>query len=130
MDFGVVGQRLIAEQFGPAIGRITVYTNRNDGALRLSQRLASGVRFGRLESGTLGQTEAQIFENVRNVDFVDVPGASGFIRHGYYRRDPGALSDIALVLQTGARPGSTQRPLVFRQQNFWSIPEGYPGTAP
>ncbi|MEP3345280.1 MAG: alpha/beta hydrolase [Litoreibacter sp.] len=130
LDFGVVGQRLIAERFAPAIGRITVYTNRSDGALRLSQRLMDGVRFGRLQNTALNETERQIFKNVRNVDFVDVPQTSGLINHSYYATDPGALSDIALLLQTGAAPGSATRPLTSRQQNFWSIPDGYPAKRP
>jgi len=126
LDFGVVGQRLIAERFGPAVGRVTVYTNRADGALRLLQRLMDGVRFGRIENGVLNESERQIFESVRNVDFIDVPRASGLINHSYYATDPGALSDIALLLQTGAAPGSATRPLASRQQNFWSIPDDYP----
>ena len=37
LDYGVVRQRLLAEQFGTAFGQITVYTTSGDKALSLSQ---------------------------------------------------------------------------------------------
>ncbi|MCI5047607.1 MAG: alpha/beta hydrolase [Aquisalinus sp.] len=79
LDFGVVSQRLIAEQFGPAIGRITINTNRHDRALGLSQSLMAGVQFGRLEGEEVGQAESEIFNKVRNVHFIGVKGASDLL---------------------------------------------------
>ncbi|MEP3300008.1 MAG: alpha/beta hydrolase [Pseudoruegeria sp.] len=126
LDFGVVGQRLIAEQFGPAIGRITIYTNQGDNALGLSQRLMAGVRVGRLDDGEVDAAEAEIFQNVRNVHFIDVKGSSDILGHTYYRDNPAALSDIALLLETSAQPGSQTRPLQFVRDNFWELPIEYP----
>ena len=106
LDFGVVGQRLIAERFGPAIGQINVYVSENDGALSISQTLMDGVRFGRLQPSELTETERQIFSQVRNVHFISASNPKGAFGHAYYRDDPDVMSDIAVVLQTGAKPGS------------------------
>ncbi|WP_170428512.1 alpha/beta hydrolase [Ruegeria arenilitoris] len=110
LDFGVVSQRLITEQFGPAIRAITIYTNRRDRALGLSQSPMAGVRFGRLEGEEVGQTESEIFANVRNVHFIDVKGASDLFGHTYNRDNPAVPSDIALLIVTGAsRHGAGQK---------------------
>ncbi|WP_254436009.1 hypothetical protein [Ruegeria arenilitoris] len=85
----------------------------------------AGVQFGCQEGEVVGQTESEIFANVRNVHFIDVKGASDLFGHTYYRDNPVVLSDIALLIGTGAAPGSETRPLASRQKNFREIPEGY-----
>ncbi len=126
LDFGVVGQRLIAEQFGTAFGRITVYTNKKDGALGIAQFLMQGQRFGRLQTDALTEDERQIFTNVRNVHFINVPQADGFFGHAYYRETPEVLSDIAIIIRERANPGAPERPLTHLRLNFWEVPDGYP----
>ncbi|MEM6903902.1 MAG: alpha/beta hydrolase, partial [Pseudomonadota bacterium] len=126
LDFGVVQQRLAAERLETAIGHITVYTNAGDEALGLSQFLVAGLRFGRVTSNDLSDREKQALNKIRNVSFINVQGIDGFIGHSYYRTNAGALSDIATVIKDSAAPGSTQRPLINGDGNFWTLPEGYP----
>ena len=126
LDFGVVQQRLVSERFGPAIGQVTVYLNQNDGALGLSQRVASGRRFGRLTFDDLSAGDKQIFSRVKNVHFIDIQDVKGLIRHAYFRENPGVLSDIAITIRENAQPGSPQRPLENVAINFWELPKGYP----
>jgi len=126
LDFGVVRQRLIAEKFGPAFGQITVYINRNDGALGLSQRLASGLRFGRLTFDDLEDGEKKIFSRIKNVNFVNAPHIKGIIGHAYFRENPEVLSDIVIAIRDSARPGDRNRPLENVAVNFWELPKGYP----
>ncbi len=130
LDFEVVRQRLIAEKFGPAIGRITIYTNQEDTALNMSESLMGGTRFGRLESEDLGQKERQIFSQVRNVHIISVEGEVSFLGHSYFRDNPGVSSDLAILIRDGSEPGSAKRPLIHRTLNFWDLPVGYPGQAP
>ena len=125
IDYGIVKQRLIAEQFGPAFGKITIYMNENDSALGISQWLMKGVRFGRLKADEQGGREDQIFHNVKNVSFINVTGVKGGAGHGYFRTHPGVLSDIARVIKLGSEPGSEGRPLVHVQSNFWRLDLGY-----
>ncbi len=126
LDFGVVRQRLIAEKFGPAIGKITVYMNQGDEALGISQYLMSGIRFGKLTKDDLAADDVEIFKRIKNVSFIDVEGVSGLFGHAYYRTHPGVLSDIALVIDNDAIPGTKERPLIHKKINFWKLPESYP----
>jgi esterase/lipase superfamily enzyme len=130
LDFEVVRQRLIAEKFGPAIGKITIYTNQEDTALDMSESLMGGTRLGRLGSEDLGQKESQIFSQVRNVHIINVEGEVSFLGHSYFRDNPGVSSDLAILIRDGSEPGSTKRPFVHRILNFWDLPEGYPGQTP
>jgi len=125
LDFGVVRQRLIAERFGPAIGQVTVYMNQSDGALGFAQFLMAGLRFGRLAHENLGEAEREIFNRVRNVNFVSVEGVSGFVGHSYFREHAGALSDIAMAIRHKAKPGDANRPLVSDGGNFWILGKDY-----
>ncbi len=126
LDFGVVRQRLIAEKFGPAIGQITVYMNQGDGALGLSQFLMDGLRFGKLAKNDLNEDDKKIFAQVKNVNFINVEGVSGFLGHAYYREHPGVLSDIAITIGARLAPGDPGRPLVHDLINFWTLPKDYP----
>ncbi len=127
LDFDIVRQRLIAEKFGPAIEQITIYTNQQDSALDWSEFLMSGVRFGRLDSTNLGQTEGQIFNTLKNVNIVNVENETSVLGHSYFRENPGVSSDIAILIRHGSRPGDAKRPLVHRVLNFWDLLVGYPG---
>jgi esterase/lipase superfamily enzyme len=126
LDFGVVSQRLIAEKFGPAMEQINVYINRGDNALNLSEIIMSGSRFGKMTYEHLSTNEKRIFSKVKNVYFIDVEDVNSLFGHDYYRRNPGVLSDIALIIQKDARPGGKLRPLIYEQYNFWCLPKGYP----
>lgn len=126
LDFSIVRQRLIAEQFGLAIAQVTVYVNRSDSALALSERLSSGNRFGTLGSTDLQDVDRVILGQVKNVNFVNVDKVRDPLGHGYYRSDPAVLSDISSLIRTGAPPGSPERPLIPVDVGFWRLPENYP----
>lgn len=130
LDYGVVTQRLIAEKFGPAFGQITIYMNEDDSALGFAQSLMRGIRFGKLTTEGQSEREAQIFNNVKNVSFVNVKGVKGFVGHGYFSEHPGALSDIITVIKTNSKPGSAQRPLTHVEGNFWSLDLDYLDATP
>jgi len=125
LNYEVVKQRLIAEQFGPAFEQVNIYMNEGDNALGLSQYLMRGVRFGRLTREQQSSREDEIFRNVGNVSFINVENVSGFVGHGYFRQHPGALSDIIQVITKSARPGTTERPLEQLENNFWQINDDY-----
>ena len=121
LDFGVVQQRLIAEQFSPAFECITVYMNPEDGALGTAQALLSGTRFGRLSSEDLGEVEREIFRQVGNVYFIDVSQVAPRSSHSYFRRNPEVMADIIALLQTSAPPGSPVRKMTHVEANFWQL---------
>ena len=121
LDFGVVRQRLIAERFGPAFARITVYMNPSDGALGLAQAVNSGTRFGRLSYADLDMTERDILNQIGNVYFIDVSGVVAPRGHSYFRENPVVLSDIVTLLHTGESPGGPNRNLSHIAANFWML---------
>jgi len=121
LDFSVVRQRLIAEQFGPAFGRITVYINPGDSALGLAQVLLAGVRFGRISFDQLRPEEREIFKEVRNVDFINVSGVAGRRSHVYFSANPDVLRDMAAVIDSGAAPDDPARSLEPDEGNFWRL---------
>lgn len=126
LDYGVVTQRLVAEQFGTAFGRVTVYTNSRDRALSASNILHSGIRFGKLLPGQEDTRERDIFESVENVSFITVKGGSGgFFNHGYFTKNPATLSDIITLLTNPSDPGTQARPLLRRNGNFWEMDSDY-----
>lgn len=125
LDFGVISQRLMAEQFAAAIGQITIYTTQSDKALGFAQSLMSGVRLGRVKANNLTEDEKLIFSNVENVNIVESTSAGSFIGHSYFQQNPAVSSDLIRVIQTSARPGSAERPLIHLSGNFWRVPQDY-----
>ncbi len=126
LDFGVVGQRLVAERFGPAFGQITAYLNPDDNRLGLAEALMSGTRFGRISFDEVAPQIRTTLANVPNVHFVNVSSVTGRHRHSYFRNNPHVLADIVLKLRTGASPGTPERPLEPAAGNFWRLPPDYP----
>ena len=125
LDFGVIKQRLMAEQFGPAFGQITIYTSPGDSALGLSQWLMSSLRFGRLKAKDVGVNEQDIFRAIGNVSLIRVPKSSGFVGHDYFHSNPAVSADLINLITHNARPGSKERPLKRIEQNFWSLSPSY-----
>ena len=126
LDYGVVTQRLISEQLGPAFGRISVYTNKKDRALSVSNMIHSGIRFGKLLPGQSKPQEDAVFDNVKNVDFITVQGGKeGFFNHGYFTKDPATLSDIITLITKPGGPGTEARPLNKLDGNFWEMDSDY-----
>jgi esterase/lipase superfamily enzyme len=126
LDFDIVRQRLMAEKLGLAFGQITIYTTNTDKALGLSQTLLSGTRSGRIRVSDLGKQEQAIFKSIKNVAFIDVQSTKSFIGHSYYLNNPSTSSDIIRIINSGAKPGSPERPLNHRMLNFWEMPADYP----
>lgn len=131
IDYGVVTQRLIAEQFAAGFGRITVYTNPKDKALSLSGLLQTSMRFGKLLPSEEGERPKEIFQGVTNVSFITVNSSTpGISNHGYFVKNPEALSDLITLINTPSDPGSQTRPLKNLGGNFWEMDENYlKGTA-
>lgn len=126
LDFGIMQQRLVAEQFGAAFEQINVYVNSGDQALRLAQMFLSGQRFGRIRPEDLTDTLRQTFSRIGNVHFIGVEEARPRLGHGYFRDNPAVVSDIVLTLRYRVAPGDARRPMRQLDANFWSLHRNYP----
>ena len=126
LDFGIMQQRLVAEQFGPALEQINVYINPGDGPLRLAQMLLSGQRFGRIRPDDLTEPLRETFSRIGNVHFIGVEEARPALGHSYFRDNPAVVSDIVLALRHRVPPGGDRRPMRRLDVNFWSLHRSYP----
>ena len=126
LDYGVVRQRLLAEQFGTAFGQITVYTTSTDKALSLSQFFLRSIRFGLLASNDVNTRDSSILENVGNVGFILATNVKSFTGHDYYFSNPAVSSDLLTVINHSAKPGTSLRPLTHQGGNFWLLNNNYP----
>jgi esterase/lipase superfamily enzyme len=131
LDMSVVEQRLIAEKTGLGIERITIYTSQGDKAIRLSEKLRSGLlRLGRVGAADLPETRADdvlVWQQVTNIDFVDFEGHADRYGHSYFLTNPNASSDLVMLLRFGYAPGEENgRPLEYLGAGFWRIPDSYP----
>ncbi|MEP4890968.1 MAG: alpha/beta hydrolase [Aliiglaciecola sp.] len=125
LDFGIIKQRLMAEQFGPAFGKITIYTSQEDSALGISQWLTNSLSFGRLNTKDVNINERNIFNSVGNVSLIKVPKSGSFIGHDYFHSNPAVSSDLINLILYNAEPGSKERPLKRLENNFWSLGSDY-----
>jgi esterase/lipase superfamily enzyme len=131
LDMSVVEQRLIAEKTGLGIERVTIYTSQGDKAIRLSEKLRSGLRrLGRVGASDLPEGRADdmlIWQRVTNIDFVDFEGKADRHGHSYFLSNPNASSDLVMLLRFGYAPGEENgRPLEYLGAGFWRIPDDYP----
>lgn len=126
LDYGVIRQRLMAEAFGPAFEKITVYTTTTDKALTVSQLLMKGIRFGLLSNDNIDKRDSSILRNVGNVSFVQAQNIKTLTGHDYFISNPGVSSDMLTVINHRAIPGTPLRPLVHKDGNFWELPDNYP----
>ncbi len=126
LDIGVTRQRLVAERFADGFEQINIYTNPDDGALRLSRLIGNVTRLGGIDPEKLSEREVRDLESARNVNIVMVDGGSVQLGHAYFRENPAVLSDIVLALRTRAMPGTRFRPLDPVAGNIWSLHQNYP----
>jgi len=125
LDFGIIKQRLMAEQFGTAFGKITIYTSQEDSALGISQWLTNSLSFGRLNIKDINKNERNIFHAVGNVSLIKVPKSGNFIGHDYFHSNPAVSSDLINLILYKSLPGSIKRPLKRIENNFWSLDSDY-----
>lgn len=130
LDFGVVMQRLVAEDLGPAVGRVSVYGYTGDRAmLAANLLLRSQLRVGEIESQDLSDQQREMLQQITNLDIISYDGRrGGKFGHFYFLENPAVSSDILALLRYGLPPGEGIRKGLKRTEsrsNFWSIDDEY-----
>lgn len=126
LNIDIFTQRVMAEHFTSSARQITIYANGEDTALGLAQRLMTGLRLGRITPQDVLPSDLKALEAIDNVHFINVENIPASSSHSYFRNNPNVVSDIILLLRTGAAPGSPDRPLTRLAGNFWAMYKGYP----
>jgi len=134
LDLGVTFQRAAAEHVTASVGRFTIYTSPNDGAISLAELLFGGlVRLGQLDAARMHQDEvlSEMLQARRggtgNTAVITYEGPrSGAHGHGYFRENPAVASDIILAVRYGRDPGAEHgRPLKHIEGIFWRVDDDY-----
>jgi esterase/lipase superfamily enzyme len=131
LDYEVVLQRVVAEHVEAGVVQATVYTSPADKAIRISEWLYGSVaRLGQMESSTVKSklTKQQMASIQKNssVTFVEFIGKGDSVGHGYFSSSAAVSSDLITLINTGARAGSPERPLIQKAAIYWVIDDGYP----
>lgn len=131
MDYQVVLQRVVAEYLESGVGQATVYTSPADKAIKISEWLYGSIaRLGHLESDVVKSelTEKQMatIKDNSSIQFIEFIGKGDAVGHGYFSSSAAVSSDLITLINTGARAGSPERPLVQKSAIYWVIDDGYP----
>ena len=127
IDLEVDMQRVVGEAMGPAVGRVTIYTNAEDKAIAASRSMfSSRQRLGSLNAEALDERQKEFMRRFGNLDLIVYAGAGGGgFKHGYFRH-PAVSSDILMVLRYGWRPGEGRRQgLEPLGDGVWRIGDAY-----
>jgi esterase/lipase superfamily enzyme len=131
LDYEVVLQRVVSEFLEAGVGQATVYTSPADKAIKISEWLYGSVaRIGHLDSGVVKSklTDEQMasIEDNTSVQFVEFIGKGDSVGHGYFSSSAAVSSDLIALINTGAKAGSAERPLIRKGAIYWVIDDGYP----
>ena len=135
LDYEVVLQRVVSEFLVSGVEKATVYTSPADKAIKISEWLYGSVaRMGHLESNVVKSklTEEQMasIEENSTVKFIEFIGKGDTVGHGYFSSSAAVSSDLIALINTGAKAGSAERPLIRRASIYWVIDDGYPFIEP
>jgi esterase/lipase superfamily enzyme len=131
IDYEVMLQRVVSEHSAASVGQGTVYTSPSDKAIRISEWLyGSLARLGHIGSAdvksSLTETQMKNIEENASMNFIEFTGKSDKVGHGYFSSNRAVSSDLITMINTGAKPGSAQRPLIRMGPVYWVIEDGYP----
>jgi esterase/lipase superfamily enzyme len=131
LDYEVALQRIVSEFMESGVEQATVYTSPADKAIKISEWLYGSVaRIGHLNKAVvesrLNEKQMASIEENSSVQFVEYIGKGDAVGHGYFSSSTAVSSDLISLINTGARAGSAQRPLIQKGAIYWVIDDGYP----
>lgn len=135
LDYEVALQRIVAENLESGVAQATVYTSPADKAIQISEWLYGSVaRIGHMDSDVvkskLNEKQMAAIRDNSSIQFIEFIGKGDAVGHGYFSSSSAVSSDLITLINTGARAGSTERPLVQKSAIYWVIDDGYPFASP
>jgi esterase/lipase superfamily enzyme len=127
MDVEVFGLRLTLENMAVIAKHFVVYSSPEDKAVGLADWVFhSRARVGTLSKKDIFEPAQELLAQIPNIELVQCV-VSGFgTTHDYVFTNPGALSDLILVLRDGRNPGAANgRPLTPLGGAFWKLDNHY-----
>jgi esterase/lipase superfamily enzyme len=132
LDAEVFSTRLMFEGMATISKQIVVYCSEKDKAVGLADKLFhSKARLGTLSQESVKPAGKRLLAELPWIQIVQC-NVSGFgTSHDYIFTNPGALSDLIMVLRDGRKPGAENgRPLTHLGGAFWSLDNNYMKPAP
>jgi esterase/lipase superfamily enzyme len=122
---------VVAEHTVASVGQATIYTSPSDKAIRISEWLyGSLARIGHMGStevkSRLTDEQMNYIQENSSIKLIEFTGKSDSVGHGYFSSSTAVSSDLITLINTGAKAGSPERPLVRKGAIYWVINDGYP----
>jgi len=127
LDAEVFSTRLMFENMATIAKHIVVYCSSKDKAVGLADKLFhSRARLGTLSPESVTPEGKKLLAEMPWIQVVQC-NVSGFgTSHDYVFTNPGAFSDLIMVLRDGRKPGAENgRPLTPLGGAFWSLENNY-----
>jgi esterase/lipase superfamily enzyme len=127
LDVNVFGLRMLLENMAVIARHFVIYSSTKDQAVALSDWLFhSRTRLGVMSMNDIDPTIRELFAKLPGLQMVQC-AVSGFgTSHDYLFTNPGALSDLILVLRDERNPGAANgRPLTPCGGSFWQLHNDY-----
>jgi esterase/lipase superfamily enzyme len=127
LDVGVFGLRMLIENMAVVARHFVVYSSTKDMAVALSDWLFhSRSRLGVVSMNDIDPAIRELFAQLPGVELVQCSVSGYGTSHDYLFTNPGALSDLILVLRDRRDPGAANgRPLIPRGGSFWQLHNDY-----
>jgi esterase/lipase superfamily enzyme len=132
LDEDVFVQRFVAEGLLGAAGRTTIYASRHDRALEAADMIfGSRKRLGALGPRDFSPRVRKALARLPQLQFIECRTTGYALNHDYVFANPGALSDLILVLRDRRAPGAENgRPLGQPIEGVWELSASYPHPNP
>jgi len=127
LDVELFGQRLVLENMGVIAKQFVIYSSSKDTAVGLADWLfSSKARLGTLSKSDVSEADQALVAQFPGFQCVQC-FVSGFgTTHDYLFTNPGAMSDLILLLRDGRSPGAANgRPLTPLGGAFWKLDNNY-----
>ena len=127
LDADVFGLRLVQENMGVIAKQFVIYSSSKDKAVGLADWLfTSKARLGTLSRSDVSEADQELLAQLPGMQCVQC-FVSGFgTTHDYMFTNPGAMSDLILVLRDQKNPGAANgRPLTALGGAFWKLDNNY-----
>lgn len=125
MDLDVFAQRFFGENLFRAAERIVIYFSDKDEAIGLADWLfKSRRRIGAMRIEDFKPESLALFGATPSIELIEC-GVTGVNSHSYLVEHPAALSDLIVLLRTGAPAGSAERPLTRPVKGIWGMDNSY-----
>jgi esterase/lipase superfamily enzyme len=127
LDEEVFGLRLVLENMGVIARRFVIYSSSKDLAVGVADWLfTSKARLGTLSKKDVSEADQELLAKIANVEFVQCVVSGYGTSHDYVFTNPGAMSDLILLLRDRKDPGTANgRPLTPLGGAFWRLDNSY-----